>query len=222
MKYLSLIFLALLASSCIPTEKVDPTLIEPDYFIHFKADGVLHKIMLFGDNERYKQADIAFKDDEKVSVRTFYNDLDTVTVDGSEASFIFWFQKANRNDLSKTISFNVEENFVLEPRDYKVADFNICTFSTDADGLAEVATLKTRMFSWQYTWTKNRQPATWKITDIDTRAKTIRGTFSFPATYAELLPASEGETICDRRETFKKIEEMTITEGEFFLPYKEL
>jgi hypothetical protein len=217
------VFLFCLTLSC--TVPNSGTALEPDYFVKFKVDGTQYRILFFLNNDAaYKDTVNYYRSDTTVSVRLLEKELDNVIVIGTQASFTFSIPVSSKNKEWRSIFFAVEKTFELRPKAYKIADYDLCSATTveqreSYEGLGDYSTKDARMFSWQYTWTKNRKPATWIVTDLKEAEKNLRGTFSFAATQADNFPATEGETVCAQRDTYKKITEANITDGEFFLPY---
>jgi hypothetical protein len=159
--------------------------------------------------------------DSTVSVRGFEKQTDSVVLYADTAEFRFHFYKGNKPADYKNIWVAIQGNLSLSPKKYKIADYdldNSLSFengNNGYEGFAEFSTIDDKLSSIQYSWVKNRRPAKWTITKVDAAAKTISGTFSFTVTYAE----TDSNTNLSKKDTFKKIIEADITDGEFCLPY---
>lgn len=189
-----------------------------EFFIKYKANNVPYQILFSGVNESGYDN---LSDSTSVN-RKFEQMTDSVIINGGQADFRFEFYKRNNRSNYKTIVFTIEKNFNTSPKEYLIADFDLDKpisaekRNNGYDGLAGFNIQKGNLLSWQYSWTKNRRPAKWTITKVDTVTKTISGTFSFTTTLAE----GDGNTDQAKRDSFKKVVEVDLTDGEFHLPYK--
>jgi len=216
MKMIKLCFAFLMLLTSVACNSQNKTTAE--FYVKFKANNVPYQILLLKPNESsYDQ-----QSDTTLSIRNLERLTDSVIIDNDKADFNFDFYKNSNESNSKKITFIVEKNFVFSPKEYKIADFDLdkpISFeqrNNGYDGLASYHIPTGQLLSWQYSWVKNHKPAKWTITKIDQAAKTISGTFSFTATQAE----SDGNTDVSKRDTFLKVTEVDISEGEFHLPYK--
>lgn len=193
-----------------------------DYFVKYKLNNITYKTLFLKSNDsKYSNLFMKYLNDSTVSVRGFEKQTDSVVLHDNAAEFRFYFYKGNKPANYKEIYFAIEDNFSLSPKEYKIADYDLDNSpgfengNNGYNGSADFSTQNDKLSSFQYTWVKNHRPAKWTITKVDTAAKTISGTFSFTVTYAE----NNGDTDLSKRETFKKIIEADITDGEFCLPY---
>ena len=193
-----------------------------DYFFKFKANNVTYKTLFLKPNDKSAASlFVKYLKDSTIAVRGFERQTDSIVIYNNTAEFRFNFFKANKPQSSKEIYLPITDKFSLSPKEYKVADYDIggdISFEKRNDyydGLAEYNIHSYKLFSYQYPWVHNRRQAKFKVTKVDTVAKTISGNFSFTVTYAE----EDGNTITNKKETYKKVIEADITEGEFCLPY---
>ncbi|MGQ7856049.1 hypothetical protein ACUN24_17585 [Pedobacter sp. WC2501] len=189
-----------------------------EFYVKYKANNTPYKILFLKPDES------VYDIDSTTAIRKFEHLRDSVIIDNDKADFNFSFYKNSSPSKAKNIIFIIEKSFILAPKEYKVADFDLdkpISFekrNNGYDGLAEYSMPNGRLYSWQYSWVKNHKPAKWTITKVDKATKTISGTFSFTATQAD----SDGNTDLSKKNTFLKVIEIDITEGEFHLPYSEL
>lgn len=191
------------------------------YFFRFKADNVTYRTFFLISNDKDAVSlSMKYLKDSTVAVRGFERQTDSIVIHDNTAEFHFEFFKPAQNRYFKIIYLPLER-FLLGPKEYHIADYDIggdISFekrNNYYDGLAEYRIPDYRFFSYQYPWATNRRQAEFKVTKVDTVAKTISGIFSFTLTYTE----EDGNTVTSKRETFKKVIEVDITEGEFCLPY---
>ena len=196
-----------------------------DYFFKFKANNITYKTLFLKTGDKNSASlFLKYLNDSTVAVRGFEKQTDSIVIYNNTAEFRFNFFKANKPQSYKEIYLPITDKFSLNPKEYNIADYDIggdISFEKRNDyydGLAEYDIQNYKFFSYQYPWVHNRRQAKFNITKVDTAAKTISGNFSFTVTYTE----EDGNTITTKKETYKKVIEVDITEGEFCLPYTVL